>query len=91
MGPLLRRDDEIDVTTPEPIQRMIGATGINTHLPQPVAPSHSGCLLLEQAHCLPALKARIADRYRRIFRLLSPPETRQRQRTSVRAADPGVP
>ncbi|MGZ6779907.1 MAG: hypothetical protein ACXVGO_13020, partial [Mycobacterium sp.] len=61
-GPLLRRDDEVDVTTSEPIQRMIGdATGINIHLPEPVAPCHGRCLLLERADCLPALNARIAD------------------------------
>ena len=60
--PLLGWDDEIDVTTSESIQRVIGgATGIDMQLPKPVAPRHSGCLLLERAHCLPAIQARIDE------------------------------
>jgi hypothetical protein len=75
-GPLLRRDDEIDVTTPEPIGWLVGdATGINIHLAEPVAPCHGGGLLLERADRLPALEARIADRYRGLFCLGGLPET----------------
>ena len=56
MRPLLGRDDEIDVTATEAIQRPLGdATGINTQLTEPIPPCHGGCLLLERAHGLPAL------------------------------------
>lgn len=68
LRPLLRRDNEIDVTTTEAIERVVGdAMRINVQLTKPIAPCHGGCLLLECAHSLPALQTRIADGYRRIF------------------------
>ena len=49
--PLLWRDDEIDVTTTEAIQRPVGdAKGIKTQLTEAIAPRHGGCPLLERAH-----------------------------------------
>jgi hypothetical protein len=55
-GPLLGRHDEINITTPEPIQRLIGdAAGINIQLSEPVAPCHGRRLILERTDCFPGL------------------------------------
>jgi hypothetical protein len=66
--PLAWRYDEVDIAAPMPIQRMIGgARCVDPERSQLIAPCHGGALILERADGLPPLKARIADRDRRLL------------------------
>jgi len=63
--PILRRNDEVDVAAPEPVERMVGgAPRLKPHVPQLVAPAERGLLILKRADRLPVLKAGISDRDR---------------------------
>src|ERR1700694_3873832 len=60
--PLLGRNDEIDISSPEAIRGPIGdAARVDTHLSELVAPCQRGLLILERADRLPALQARVVD------------------------------
>ena len=60
--PLVRRDNEVDVASAEPVERVIGdAAGVEAHMTELIPPGEGSVLLLERAHRLPALEARIAD------------------------------
>src|ERR1700683_5157123 len=66
--PLAGGDDEVDVATSAPIERMVGdAPGIDAERSQLVAPGHGGALILERADGLPAVEARVADRHWRFL------------------------
>ena len=63
---------------------MIGtAACVETHGAELVAPRQGGCLILERAHRLPALKARIADRDLLVARDAAFQEPWDRHRSSV--------
>src|SRR5690349_1364111 len=71
--PLLRRDDEVDIAAAEPVERVIGgASCLDAHPAQLVAPRQRGRLLLEGADGLPVLKAGVCYRHRRVPRGAAP-------------------
>ena len=82
--PLLRRDDQVDIAPPEPVERAIrDATRIQTHRSELIAPRQRRLLVLERSDRLPALEARIADRHGRFLGDAALHEARERHRPSV--------
>jgi hypothetical protein len=82
---LLGWDDQVDISPTETIERVIrNATGLETHTSELIAPRQRRSLLLEHADRLPALQARVADRYRLFLRDATLQETRDRHPTRVR-------
>jgi len=60
--PLVRGDDQVNISPPKPIQRPIcHATRVETQCSGLIAPRHPRLRLFERAHRLPALQPRIAD------------------------------
>lgn len=63
LRPLLRWDDQVDVASPEAIERVIGgAVGVETHVTELVAPGDRGPLVPERGDGLPTVETRVADR-----------------------------
>ena len=82
--PLLRRNDQVDIAPPEPIERAIrDATRIQTHRSELIAPRQRRLLVLERSDRLPAVEARIADRHGRFLGDAALHEARERHRQSV--------
>jgi len=68
-GPLGRRDDEVDVTSAEAVERMVGDTArIDPKSAKLVTPGDRGVLVLEAADGLPTREARIVDGDQRLLR-----------------------
>src|SRR5437588_11097465 len=83
--PLLRRHDEVDLAPTEAIQWPVAdATRVERHLPKAIPPGHGGRLLLEGAHGLPALQARVAHGHIRLSRLRGLAKGTPRHGQSVR-------
>lgn len=87
--PLVRRDDEVDVASPEAIRRVIGDTArVEAHVTKLIPPGQGSALLLERADGLPAVEPRVADRNRRVP--CSSSEARDPHTASVRIGPAGL-
>ena len=86
--PLLRGDDQIDVSPAELIQGPIcHEAGVDTHRSELIAPRQRGLGLLERAHRLPAIEPWVADGHRRFLANTALEETRDPHATSLRVTD----